>query len=235
MFIMPLHTFQTLPLNDHEYLAYQHLPGKSPGVLFFGGYQSDMTGSKAHFLAEHCAHHGQAFTRFDYFGHGQSSGTFAQGTLSRWKADALTILDRITSGPQILVGSSMGGWLMILAALERPERIVSLIGIAAAPDFVNRLLTEEQKQHIGAHFIADAQPLHLLNREGRLPIHCPIHLFHGLQDTVVPWHFSMDLAERCASQDISLTLIKNGDHRLSTPDNLEQLGQRVLTMFHQYR
>ena len=129
-----------LSLRTGDTLAFHHLPGAAPGVLFCGGYTSDMNGTKALALAEHCRARGRAFTRFDYRGHGASSGRFADGTIGDWSADALAILDRVTAGPAIVVGSSMGGWIMLLLALARPERIHALLGIAAAPDFSEDLL-----------------------------------------------------------------------------------------------
>ena len=115
-------------------IAYHRIPGKSPGVVFLGGFMSDMTGTKATMLEAFCRGRGQAFLRFDYFAHGASSGNFAEATVGRWRDDALLVLDRLTEGRQILVGSSLGGWLMLLAALARPERVTGLVGIAAAPD-----------------------------------------------------------------------------------------------------
>jgi pimeloyl-ACP methyl ester carboxylesterase len=111
-------------------IAYHRLVGASPGIVFLGGFRSDMTGTKALFLEHYCRRRGQAFVRFDYFGHGASSGDIALGTIGGWREDAIAVIDSLTSGPQILVGSSMGGWIMLLAALARPERIAALVGIA---------------------------------------------------------------------------------------------------------
>src|ERR1700675_1498312 len=121
-------------------IAYRRLLGAAPGIVFLGGFRSDMTGTKALFLEDYCRRRGQAFVRFDYFGHGASSGDVAQGTIGRWREDAIAIIDSLTTGPQILVGSSMGGWAMLLAALARPGRIAGLVGIAGAPDFTEELL-----------------------------------------------------------------------------------------------
>src|SRR3990167_10146725 len=146
---------QSLKLNkgNANYIAYNRFDQqnkKVPEVLFLGGFKADMTGTKATFLRELCQNRGQTFTRFDYFGHCQSSGDFSQGTIGCWLSDALSMIDQVTEGPLILVGSSMGGWLMCLAALARPERIHGLIGIASAPDFTEELiwagLTESQRQ-----------------------------------------------------------------------------------------
>ncbi|MGH7090162.1 MAG: alpha/beta fold hydrolase, partial [Stellaceae bacterium] len=129
-----------LTREDGATIAYHRAAGRAPGVVFLGGFMSDMTGTKARMLDEFCRARGQAFLRFDYFAHGASSGDFAAATVGRWKEDTLAVLDRLTEGSQILAGSSLGGWLMLLAALERPERIAGLIGVAAAPDATERLM-----------------------------------------------------------------------------------------------
>ena len=129
-----------LRLSTGERLAYHHVPGAAPGVLFCGGYTSDMTGTKALALDRHCRARGRAYIRFDYRGHGASDGRFADGTIGSWLGDALAVLDRVTQGPLVVVGSSMGGWIMLLLALARPERVRALVGIAAAPDFSEDLL-----------------------------------------------------------------------------------------------
>jgi pimeloyl-ACP methyl ester carboxylesterase len=132
-----------LRLPTGEELAYHHLPGAAPGVLFCGGYTSDMHGTKAVALERHCRARGRAFTRFDYRGHGASDGRFADGTIGSWLGDALAVLDRVAHGALVVVGSSMGGWIMLLLALARPERVKALVGIAAAPDFSEDLLLAE--------------------------------------------------------------------------------------------
>lgn len=142
---------QFLARDDGERIAYRRLPGKEPGIVFLGGFMSDMTGTKATALEAFCKSRGQAFLRFDYFGHGASTGAFRDGTIGRWRDDALAVIDRLTEGKQILVGSSMGGWIMLLAALARPKRVAALVGIAPAPDFTEDLLwpsftPEEQRR-----------------------------------------------------------------------------------------
>lgn len=139
----PSPALKTLTTQDGETLAYHHTPGRQPGILFCGGFMSDMTGTKALALEALARERGQAFTRFDYRGHGQSSGAFRDGTIGRWKSDALAVLDAITDGPVIVVGSSMGGWIALLVALARPERVAGLVGIAAAPDFTEDLMWAE--------------------------------------------------------------------------------------------
>ena len=123
-----------------EAIAYRTVEGAGPGVMFLGGFMSDMTGTKATALEVHCRRAGRAFVRFDYSGHGESGGAFRDGTIGAWRDDALAVLDEVASGPQVLVGSSMGGWIMLLAALARPERVAGLVGVAAAPDFTEDLI-----------------------------------------------------------------------------------------------
>src|SRR5215212_1486492 len=143
---------QTLTRPNGATIAYHRLAGASPGIVFLGGFRSDMTGTKAMFLDEYCRRHRRAYVRFDYFGHGRSSGDFAAGTIGRWRDDAVAVIDALTEGPQILVGSSMGGWIMLLASLARPERLAALVGIAPAPDFTQELLparlTLEQRRQV---------------------------------------------------------------------------------------
>lgn len=227
--------------DSKDFIAYNRFDQKSkslPEVLFLGGFKSDMMGTKATSLDALCQKRGQTFTRFDYFGHGLSSGEFTQGTIGRWLSDTLAMIDQITEGPLILIGSSMGGWLMILAALARPERIHSLIGIAAAPDFTEELiwasLTDSQRHAFVSQGIIQTPsqyenqgfPITLqLVEEGRnhlvlskaLPIYCPVHLIHGDADWDVPSTLSHRLAKCIKSSEVTLTLIKGGDHRLHTP------------------
>lgn len=240
--------FLILEREDVNFIAYNRFDKKNknyPEVLFLGGFKSDMTGTKASFLGNLCEKRGQTYTRFDYFGHGASSGTFTDGTIGRWLADTLAIIDKITKGPLILVGSSMGGWLMTLAALARPDRIHGLIGIAAAPDFTEELiwasLTDKQRKdfvHRGiiqtpSQYENQGYPITLqLVEEGRehlilpevLDIQCSVHLIHGEVDQDVPWSFSRRLAHQIESPRVTLTLIKGGDHRLNTPFALNSLA-----------
>jgi pimeloyl-ACP methyl ester carboxylesterase len=130
----------TLPRPDGATIAHHRLAGSGPGIVFFGGFRSNMTGTKALYLEDYCRQRGQAYLRFDYFGHGASSGDAALGTIGRWSDDAIAVLDSLTEGPQVLVGSSMGGWIMLLAALARRLRVRGLVGVAAAPDFTEDLV-----------------------------------------------------------------------------------------------
>ncbi len=237
-----------LTLSDGSYIAYHASPGKNPGVVFLGGFMSDMTGTKATALEAHCRATGRAFVRFDYLGHGASSGKFEDGTIGRWRDDALAVLDRVTHGPQILVGSSMGGWIALLAALARPERVVGLVGLAAAPDFTRDLMwpsfTPEERDalardgfirqpteygdepYVITRKLLDEAERHLL-LDRPVGITCPVRLIHGTADPDVPWDVSRRLLERLQSQDVTLTLVKDGDHRLSSPADLARLFAAV--------
>ncbi len=207
-----------------------------------------MTGSKALALEAWARQTGHAFVRFDYQGHGSSSGRFRDGTIGTWAADARAVLDALTSGPQILVGSSMGGWIMVLTALSRPERIAGLVGIASAPDFTEDLiwgtLNTEQRLElldrglltVPSDYAQDAYPItlalveearrHLVLR-GTIAIDCPVRLIHGMSDGDVPWVTSVRLSERLLSRDIRLTLIKDGEHRLSRDGDIALICQTV--------
>ena len=233
--------------GDGRKIAFRHQSGGPPHVLFLSGLRSDMTGTKAEFLAAHCAERGRAFTRFDYRGHGASSGRFAQGCIGDWLDDALLVLDRLVRGPCLLVGSSMGGWLMLLATLARPAWVCGLVGIAAAPDFTARLIEPGFDERARAALRDNGvffepseygEPLPITQRlleDGRrhlmldkpLPIRCPVHLLHGQNDPDVPWQLSVELAAKLQSPSVTLELIKDGDHRLSRPADLKRLGAAV--------
>lgn len=234
-------------------IAYRHTPGadpegRTPGVLFLGGFMSDMTGTKAAALEEWAAARGLGYTRFDYQGHGASSGRFEDGTIGTWADDALAVLDRVTAGPQILVGSSMGGWMMLLTALRRPERVAGLVGIAPAPDFTEdlmwdlfdeptrRRILEEGVWRRPSDYGPEPQPItralieegrnHLLLR-GPLALDKPVRLLHGMEDPDVPWRVSLRLAEALTGADVRVTLVKDGDHRLSRPQDIALLCRTV--------
>ncbi len=244
--VAPGHAILARP--DGATIAYHRLIGEPPGIVFLGGFRSDMTGTKALFLEDYCRRRGRAYVRFDYFGHGASSGDIALGTVGRWREDAIAVIDSLTTGPQILVGSSMGGWIMLLAALARPGRVAALIGIAGAPDFTEELLwprlTPAQREEImgrGSVILpSDFDPAgylytraliedgkrHLLLR-APIALDMPVRLLHGLADESVPWRLSLRLAERLASCDVAVTLVKNGDHRLSSEPDLARLAQTL--------
>ena len=233
---------------DGETIAYHATPGKSPGVMFCGGFMSDMSGIKAAALEASCRAAGRAYVRFDYLGHGLSSGAFVDGTVGRWADDATVVLDAVATGRQILVGSSMGGWIMLLVALARPERVAGLVGVAAAPDFADRMwdgFSDQVKQKLsteGVHHQPSAyseEPYAItmqLIEDGRrhtvldkapLAIGCPVRLLHGMRDPDVPWRLALTVAEALAGDDVTVTLVKGGDHRLSEPADIAQLTALV--------
>ena len=240
---------QELHLADNTHLAYHHLGGTGPGILFFPGFNSDMSGNKALALEDWCAREGYQFTRFDYFGHGSSSGSLEQGSIGRWRDDALAILDQVTQGPQLLVGSSMGGWIMLLVAQVRAQRVAGLVGIAAAPDFTRRMQSERLDEQQLAQLAStgfceipnsydDGEPYRisqamldegeghlLLDRE--IGIKAPVRLIHGQRDADVPWQCSLQIAEKLQSEDVEVQLVKSGDHRLSGPEDLRRLRNTI--------
>ena len=207
-----------------------------------------MAGTKATFLDDLCAARGLGCVRFDYSGHGASSGRFEDGTIGAWADDAIAIIDHVADGPLVLVGSSMGGWIMLLAALARPDRIAGLVGLAPAPDFTealiwNRLSDEERDRLMrDGRLVTPSQYseeptiiTRALIEEGRrhlllnapIGIRCPVRLLHGMADPDVPHRLSLDLAERLVSNDVRVTLIKDGDHRLSRAEDLALLGATI--------
>ena len=231
--------------DDSGTIAYDFLPGKSAGIIFFSGLKSDMYGSKATAIHSYCKKTGRAFLRFDYTGHGWSSGKFQDGTIGHWTKDAIFVLDHLTRGPQVLIGSSMGGWIMLLAALQRQERIAGMIGSAAAPDFTEELIWEklnksqkqslEQSKYINlpncynpqepyriSHDLVIEGRNHLLLKN-KIPIDVPVRLIHGLKDNEVPFTTSQRLAEKLETEDAEIILVKSGDHRLSGEDDLRRL------------
>jgi pimeloyl-ACP methyl ester carboxylesterase len=233
---------------DGGTIAYRTVAGVAPGIVFLSGFRSDMTGTKALFLDGYCRQRGRAYVRFDYFGHGASSGDFVDGTIGRWAADAIAVIDSLTAGPQILVGSSMGGWIMLLAARARPERIHALVGIAAAPDFtedslwprLNPAQREEIMREGRVVLPSEYDPAgYLYTRklieDGRqnlvlrspLPIARPVRLLHGMRDASVPWRRSLAIAEHIDGDDVTVTLVKDGDHRLSRDEDLALLARTL--------
>ena len=235
-----------LDRGDGLRLAWRRRAGRGPGVVFLGGFNSDMTGTKAEDLSAFCAAAGRAFLRFDYSGHGASGGQFVDGTIGHWAADAAAVLDALTEGPQVLVGSSMGGWIALLLALRRPARVAGLVGIAAAPDFTARLeaalpaearaaLAQDGVWHRPSAYGAPYPIARALIEEGRrhlllhapIAIEAPVRLLHGQQDPDVPWELSLQLAAALAGGDVEVTLVKDGDHRLSRPQDLALLRRTL--------
>ncbi|KQN25885.1 alpha/beta hydrolase [Sphingomonas sp. Leaf33] len=213
-------------------LAYHHTPGRGPTLMFLPGYASDMTGTKALAIEAWAKAHGRACVRFDYSGCGASPGTFEDGTLELWRDDALAVLDHLIDGPVTLVGSSMGGWIMLLVALARPDRIASIVGVAAAPDFTSWGFSDDEKSTLARTGRLE-QPSPYSDRPTvttrafwqsgeslrvmwpNIPIDCPVRLIHGQRDEDVPWELSLQLARTIRSADVQTILVKDGDHRLS--------------------
>lgn len=225
-------------------IAYLHHIGRGPGVVFLPGFRSDMLGSKATAIAQWCASKGIACTRFDYRAHGQSEGAWNDYTIGGGLEDVLHVLDNITKGPQILVGSSMGGWIALLAALQRKERVAGVVGIAAAPDFTERgiwarmsdaqrkQMEEEGEVREPSEYWGDENIYTLkLIEDGRkhllledaIPLTIPVRLLQGMQDDSVPWETAMQLVEKIGGEDVQLKLVKDGDHRLYRPEDLSML------------
>ena len=231
-------------------IAVRQRPGVAPCVFWLGGFKSDMQGTKAAALDSWAAAHGRACTRFDYSGHGESGGEFADGTIGRWLEDSLGVFSATAKGPQILVGSSMGGWMALLLVREFKRRAVAgasvagLVLIAPAVDFTEELMwknfppeTRREIEENGfwlrpSEYDPAGYPItraliedgrnHLL-LDGLIETGCPVRILQGVQDPDVPWRHAVELSSRLAQDDVVLTLVKDGDHRLSRPEDLERL------------
>ena len=248
-----METTGRLDRGDGIELAWARIAGRGPTIVFLPGFRSDMTGDKATNLADFAAEQGVGMLRFDYSGHGISGGQFLDGTIGQWAADARLVIDRLTSGKLILVGSSMGGWIALLTALARPDRVAALVGIAAAPDFTQALMWEamaprerETIMRDGVLYVpsqyGDPTPITRALIEdganhrvltGRIDLHCPIRLLHGQADPDVPWEHSLKIARQAASDDVQIILVKDGDHRLSRPSDLALLRRTVAALLPQ--
>ena len=220
-----------LEIGEDLRLAYRHRAGRGPTILFLPGYASDMEGTKAVALDAWAEREGRAMLRFDYAGWGASDGAFEPQTLATWRGDVLAMIDEVIAGPVLLVGSSMGGWLMLLAALARPDRVAGLVGIAAAPDFTFWGFSQDQKMEILREgrieepspygdpvvttraFWESGEAQRLLH--GPIAIDCPVRLLHGQADADVPWQYSLELMKLLRSADVQTAFVKDGDHRLS--------------------
>lgn len=231
-------------------LAYRHRAGTGPTLLFLPGYASDMVGTKAVALDEWAAARGTALLRLDYTGCGESEGAFEEGTLAGWRDDALAVLDAVApAGPVVVIGSSMGGWIGLLIARDRPDRVRGLVGIAAAPDFTDWGFTQDEKMTLlrdgriarpsayGAPLVTSrafwqSGEAHRL-LQGEIAIDAPVRLLHGQRDPDVPWHHSTHLAARLRSADVRVVLVKDGDHRLSRPQDLALLTATVAELIEQ--
>ena len=239
----------TFAMPDGCRIAYRLTRGRRQGaggatVLFLPGYMSDMSGGKATALFDQAQAAGHGCLLLDYSGCGLSGGDFAKGSLTRWADEVVALAEALTEGPLVLVGSSMGGWLMLLAALRLRHRVAGLVGIAPAPDFTDWGFDSSEQAQLAAGetllrpnlyghpptpthplFWADGQANRLLHAP--IPLTCPVRLLHGQADEVVPPALSLQLAERLASADVQVTLVKNGDHRLSTPEQIALLLRNV--------
>ncbi|HHX91517.1 MAG TPA: alpha/beta fold hydrolase [Paracoccus sp.] len=226
-------------------IAYHQRPGTGPGIVFLGGFRSDMGGTKAIYLDDLAAARGRAFLRFDYSGHGESGGKFGDGSIGDWAEDAIAAITALTDGPQVLIGSSMGGWISLLVARAMPERVAALIGIAAAPDFTedgmwasfddSQRAAMMREGHITMPTEYDDAPYVITRRlieDGRerlvlrapLDLPFPVRLLQGSDDADVPVAVALRLFEHATSPDMRLTLVKGADHRFSSPECLELLG-----------
>ncbi len=234
-------------------LAYRQSVGDASqtGIVWLGGFHSDMQGEKAAGLHAAAESSGRSYLRFDYSGHGESDGSFANGTITHWRADALAVIDELTQGPLLLVGSSMGGWLALLAALARPERVVGLLLLAPAPDFTQRLMwarsgETERRQimddgswtrpspydevgyPITRELIEDGAQWCIL--DAPIAFDGPVRIVHGGLDTDVPADHSRLLVGQLTTPDVSWTLVKDGDHRLSRPQDIVRLNREALML-----
>tara|TARA_B100001123_G_C15141915_1_gene959858 strand:- start:360 stop:1124 length:765 start_codon:yes stop_codon:yes gene_type:complete len=244
--------YKTL-LNKKGYrIAYNKTENntKKPGIIFLSGFNSDMSGNKALFLEKKCIETNRQFIRFDYSGHGKSDGDFRKCNISVWLDDVIIILKQLTSSPQILVGSSMGGWLALLATIQAPHLVSAIVCVAAAPDFTKRIFEEElsKKQKldlehynqinltseyseeeylITKNLIEDGNKYLML--ENKIKIAKPVRLIHGTNDTSVPLKDSLKLLDALETDDAELTLVKNGDHRLSSIKNLNLIWNTITT------
>lgn len=234
-------------MPDGRRIAYRFTPGTGPVLVFLPGYMSDMDGGKATSVFDRAQAEGRACLLLDYSGCGKSSGEFVDGTLSNWRDEVLALIEAVTSGPAILIGSSMGGWLMLMVGIALSDRLAGLVGIAAAPDFTQWGRSDEDKAQLAAGhtvfqpnqygpeptpmhpgFYADGQANLLL--AGQIAIDAPIRLLHGQNDPDVPWQISMTLADQLRSADIQVTLVKDGDHRLSRDSDIALLHRIVWSL-----
>ncbi|MCK1719601.1 alpha/beta hydrolase [Bradyrhizobium sp. 141] len=234
-------------------IAVRSRPGQGPGLLWLGGFKSDMQGSKALALDGWARDHGRAMVRFDYSGHGESGGDFADGTIGRWLQESVAVFERFCAGPQVLIGSSMGGWMALLLAREIKKRqekqakasLAGLVLIAPAPDFTEELMwknfSSAVKQEIETKGVwmrpsdyGDGSPYPItrnLIEEGRnhlvlgsaIDLGCPVRILQGAQDPDVPWQHAFALTHRLPADDVVLTMIQDGDHRLSRPQDIARI------------
>lgn len=225
-------------------LAWRKVDGRGPTVVWLGGFKSDMAGTKAQALADWALARGRAYVRFDYFGHGESSGDFRDGTITRWREDALAVLDALVDGEAVLVGSSMGGWIACLAAMAAPGRVKAMVLVAPAPDFTEKLMKPEippegladlardgvwlrpseygEPYPITRALLEDGARWSILEAQ-EVPIAAPVRILQGGEDPDVPWAHALQLAQALKGPDVVFTLVRDGDHRLSRPQDIARL------------
>jgi hypothetical protein len=240
---------QHLSRPDGETLAYRRVDGAGPTVVWIGGFRSDMEGSKALALDVAARERGWSFVRYDHFAHGRSTGDWRRATIGRWREDAIALIDSL-DGPVIPVGSSMGGWVALLLALARPERVQGLVLINPAQDFTERLMWPGLADHERQAILRDGETLiveeglgeYVLTRamfeeakawlllDGAIDLNAPLHILQGRADDTVPWRHQVELVERLRGGDVRLDLIEGGDHRLSTQSDLDRLIAAVEAM-----
>jgi len=235
-------------LANGRQIAYRKTEGDGPGVLFLGGFRSDMEGTKAVFLENWAKRAGRAFLRFDYSGHGSSSEEFTDGCIGEWSDDAIAVLDELTKGPQVLVGSSMGGWISLLCARARPKRVAGLVGVASAPDFTedsmwNGFLESQKNEllcsgHVELRSGYDDEPYIITQKlieDGReqlvlrepLDLPFPVRLLHGTADVDVEMSVPLRIVRHVTCEDLRLTFVKGADHRFSDGPCLEMIVSAV--------
>lgn len=238
--------FHHMPGGDR--IAFRQTKGTGPTLVFLPGYMSDMAGGKATALFDKAASEGRAALLLDYSGCGKSSGDFGDGTLSKWRDEVLALIKTYVEGPVLLVGSSMGGWLMLLVGIALGERLAAMVGIAAAPDFTRWGFDDQQRAHMAAGkvlykdnpygpeptpthpgFFTDGEAQLMLNND--LPITCPVRLLHGQSDEEVPWEISLKLATALRSDDIQVNLVKDGEHRFSRDGDIALLRSVVDALY----
>ncbi|BDI59923.1 alpha/beta fold hydrolase [Qipengyuania nanhaisediminis] len=243
-----MHDLKHTTLPSGRKIAFRHIIGNGPTLVFLPGYMSDMAGGKATALFAEAREKGRPCLLLDYSGCGQSEGDFADGTLSRWRDEVLALIGERVEGDCLLVGSSMGGWLMLLVARALGRKCTGMIGIAPAPDFTRWGYDEAKRAALAkgevvyednpygpdptpTHpgFFADAETH--LQLDGAIPVDCPVRLLHGQRDADVPWQTSLRLAEALRSDDIQVTLVKDGDHRLSRDQDIALLSGIVATFY----
>lgn len=235
-------------MPDGLRIAFRHTEGAGPTLVFLPGYMSDMAGGKATALFEEARHVGRACLLLDYSGCGMSEGKFADGTLSRWRDEVLALIEAQVEGSVLLIGSSMGGWLMLLVGEKLGDRLAGMVGIAAAPDFtrwgfseIHRALLDGggtlfQDNPYGpeptptyGRFFQDGEAN--LRLDGEIAIDCPVQLIHGQRDDDVPWETSLKLAAALRSDAVQVTLVKDGDHRLSRDEDIARLKAIVSNFY----